>query len=134
MLKHARSFISREAFPLRRAAAPSVLVGTLQISKRFMAVTGGEAAVIPVPAMGDSISEGTIAVWHKKAGDQVEMDEILCEVETDKVTVEIRAPDAGVITDLCAAEGDTVMVGADLVKYLKGATGAQQRRSNSRRA
>ena len=123
MLKHARSFISREAFPLRRAAAPSVLVGTMQISKRFMAVTGGEAAVIPVPAMGDSISEGTIAVWHKKAGDQVEMDEILCEVETDKVTVEIRAPDAGVITDLCAAEGDTVMVGADLVKYLKGATG-----------
>ena len=51
------------------------------------------------------------------------MDEILCEVETDKVTVEIRAPDAGVITDLCAAEGDTVLVGADLVKYLKGATG-----------
>jgi 2-oxoglutarate dehydrogenase E2 component (dihydrolipoamide succinyltransferase) len=76
-----------------------------------------------VPAMGDSISEGTIAVWHKKAGDQVEMDEILCEVETDKVTVEIRAPDAGVITDLCAEEGDTVLVGADLVKYLKGATG-----------
>ena len=73
--------------------------------------------------MGDSISEGTIAVWHKKAGDQVEMDEILCEVETDKVTVEIRAPDAGVITDLCAEEGDTVLVGADLVKYLKGATG-----------
>jgi len=88
-----------------------------------MAVTGGTPAIIPVPAMGDSISEGTIAVWHKKAGDQVEMDEILCEVETDKVTVEIRAPDAGVISDLCAAEGDTVLVGADLVKYMKGATG-----------
>lgn len=88
-----------------------------------MAVTGGEPAVIPVPAMGDSISEGTIAAWHKKPGDQVEMDEILCEVETDKVTVEIRAPDAGVITALCAKEGDTVLVGAELVKYLKGATG-----------
>ncbi len=45
----------------------------------------GTPAVIPVPAMGDSITEGTIVKWHKKAGDQVEMDEILCEVETDKV-------------------------------------------------
>lgn len=102
----------------------TLALGSLhKVQRRFMAVTGGTPAIIPVPAMGDSISEGTIAVWHKKAGDQVEMDEILCEVETDKVTVEIRAPDAGVISDLCAAEGDTVLVGADLVKYMKGATG-----------
>ena len=52
---------------------------------------------------------------------QVEMDEVLCEVETDKVTVEIRAPDAGVIQELCAQEGETILVGADLVKYLKAA-------------
>lgn len=67
-LKHAlnRSFVSRTATPQRRTLA----LGSLhKMPKRFMAVTGGEPAIIPVPAMGDSISEGTIAVWHKKAGD-----------------------------------------------------------------
>jgi 2-oxoglutarate dehydrogenase E2 component (dihydrolipoamide succinyltransferase) len=73
--------------------------------------------------MGDSISEGTVVAWHKAVGDQVDMDEVLCEVETDKVTVEIRAPDSGVIQELYAKTGDTVLVGKDLVKYLKGATG-----------
>lgn len=50
-----------------------------------MGVEGGEASAIPVPAMGDSITEGTIVKWHKAVGDQIEMDEVLCEVETDKV-------------------------------------------------
>jgi 2-oxoglutarate dehydrogenase E2 component (dihydrolipoamide succinyltransferase) len=96
-----------------------------QFSKqqRHFAVSGGEPSIIPVPAMGDSISEGTVVAWHKAVGDQVEMDEVLCEVETDKVTVEIRAPDSGVIQELYAKTGDTVLVGKDLVKYLKGATG-----------
>jgi len=93
------------------------------MQQRYMAVTGGEPAIIPVPAMGDSISEGTVVTWHKAVGDQVEMDEVLCEVETDKVTVEIRAPDSGVIQELFAKAGDTVLVGKDLVKLLKGATG-----------
>jgi hypothetical protein len=50
-----------------------------------MGVEGGEAAVIAVPAMGDSITEGTVVKWHFQVGDQVEMDDIMCEVETDKV-------------------------------------------------
>ena len=93
------------------------------LQQRHFAVSGGEPSIIPVPAMGDSISEGTVVAWHKAVGDQVDMDEVLCEVETDKVTVEIRAPDSGVIQELYAKTGDTVLVGKDLVKYLKGATG-----------
>jgi 2-oxoglutarate dehydrogenase E2 component (dihydrolipoamide succinyltransferase) len=97
--------------------------GRFSMQQRHLAVTGGEPAIIPVPAMGDSISEGTVVTWHKAVGDQVEMDEVLCEVETDKVTVEIRAPDSGVIQELYAKAGDTVLVGKDLIKLLKGATG-----------
>ncbi|KAJ1491791.1 single hybrid motif-containing protein [Baffinella frigidus] len=104
--------------------------GVAGAQRRWMSVEGGEPVTIPCPAMGDSISEGTIAKWHKQPGDQVEMD----EVETDKVTVEIRAPDAGVIETLCCPEGDTILVGADLFKYLKGATGGKGKSAASKAA
>ena len=117
----------RSLFPTNKAAkswaSATNPFSDSHLQKRFFAVTGGEISVIPVPAMGDSISEGTVVTWHKAVGDQIEMDEVLCEVETDKVTVEIRAPDSGVIQELYAKAGETVMVGKDLVKYLKGATG-----------
>ncbi len=67
---------------------------------------------IKVPALGESITEATVAKWFKKVGDPVEMDEQIAELETDKVTVEINAPEAGVLAEIAAAEGAEVEVGA----------------------
>lgn len=67
---------------------------------------------IKVPPLGESISEATIASWSKKEGDYVEADELLAELETDKVTLEVNAPAAGVLEKITAKEGDTVEVGA----------------------
>ena len=67
---------------------------------------------IIVPTLGESVTEATIARWLKGAGDTVAADEPLVELETDKVTVEVPAPQAGVLTELAAAEGDNVEVGA----------------------
>ena len=67
---------------------------------------------IKVPALGESIAEATVAKWFKKVGDAVEMDEQVAELETDKVTVEINAPVAGILAEIAAAEGAEVEVGA----------------------
>ncbi len=67
---------------------------------------------ITVPNMGESVTEATIAKWFKKVGDSVAADEVLAELETDKVTVEVPAPQAGVIASLAVAEGGTVAPGA----------------------
>jgi 2-oxoglutarate dehydrogenase E2 component (dihydrolipoamide succinyltransferase) len=70
------------------------------------------AVEIIVPALGESVTEATIARWLKAAGEKVEADEPLVELETDKVTVEVPAPSAGVLTSLAVSEGDNVEVGA----------------------
>lgn len=67
---------------------------------------------IKVPPLGESISEATIASWNKKEGDYVDVDELVAELETDKVTLEVNAPVAGVIEKITAGAGDTVSVGA----------------------
>ncbi|NVO26583.1 2-oxoglutarate dehydrogenase complex dihydrolipoyllysine-residue succinyltransferase [Donghicola sp. C2-DW-16] len=67
---------------------------------------------VRVPTLGESVTEATVATWFKKPGDRVEADEMLCELETDKVTVEVPAPAAGVLTEIVAAEGETVGVDA----------------------
>ncbi len=74
--------------------------------------------------MGESITEATIARWLKKKGDAVAMDEPLVELETDKVTLEVSAPSAGVLTDVLVSEGATVEVGTLLGKVTEGATQA----------
>ena len=71
---------------------------------------------VVMPAMGDSVSEGTILEWHKKEGDQVSEDETLVEISTDKVDAEVPAPASGTVVKLHAAEGDTVHVGAVLAE------------------
>lgn len=67
---------------------------------------------IKVPQMGESVTEGTIARWNKKVGDTVNADELLVEIETDKVTMEVNAPSAGVLAEIVALSGDTVEIGA----------------------
>lgn len=78
------------------------------------AKTGGDAVNIMVPALGESVTEATVASWFKKVGDTVSQDEMLCELETDKVSVEVPAPSAGVITEILATDGATVQAGAQL--------------------
>ena len=63
---------------------------------------------VKVPILPESISEATVAVWHKKPGDFVELDDVIVEIETDKVVLEVPAEDSGVLTEIKAKEGETV--------------------------
>ena len=82
------------------------------------------ATEVRVPTLGESVTEATVATWFKKPGDAVAQDEMLCELETDKVTVEVPAPAAGVLSEIVAAEGETVGVNALLAQIAEGATAA----------
>src|SRR5438309_6443170 len=80
-------------------------------------MTGVTSTVdVVMPAMGDSVAEGTVLEWHKHEGDSVAADETIVEVSTDKVDAEIPSPAAGTIVKIHAAEGDTVSVGALLAE------------------
>lgn len=78
------------------------------------------ATEIRVPTLGESVTEATIAQWFKKPGDSVEVDEPLVELETDKVTIEVPAPAAGVLTEIMVEDGATVEVGALLASIGDG--------------
>jgi 2-oxoglutarate dehydrogenase E2 component (dihydrolipoamide succinyltransferase) len=78
-------------------------------------------AEIRVPTLGESVTEATIGKWFKKPGDAVAVDEPLVELETDKVTIEVPAPAAGVLGAIAAKDGDTVAVGAVLGQIEEGA-------------
>ena len=76
---------------------------------------------IRVPTLGEFVTEATIGRWFKKAGDEVKVDEPLVELETDKVTIEVPAPTAGVLSDIAVKDGETVAVGALLGEIKPGA-------------
>jgi len=78
-------------------------------------------AEIRVPTLGESVTEATIGKWFKQPGDAVAVDEPLVELETDKVTIEVPAPAAGVLSDIAAKDGETVAVGAILGQIKEGA-------------
>ncbi|MDB5465545.1 MAG: dihydrolipoamide succinyltransferase, partial [Phenylobacterium sp.] len=82
-------------------------------------------ADIMTPALGESVTEATVARWAKKAGDAVRKDEILVELETDKVSLEVAAPSDGVLSEIAAPEGATVEPGALLGRVTEGAAGAK---------
>ena len=82
------------------------------------------AIEIRVPALGKSISEATVGKWFKKAGEAVRADEPLVELETDKVTLEVPAPGAGVLSEIAAETGQTVAIGALLGQLSGGAAAA----------
>ena len=79
---------------------------------------------VRVPALGESVTEATIATWFKQAGDTVAIDEMLCELETDKVTVEVPSPAAGTLQEIVAQEGSTIEVGALLATLSEGSSDA----------
>ena len=72
------------------------------------------AVNIIVPSLGESVTEATIAKWHKKVGEQIRVDELLIELETDKITLEVNAPASGTISEIKFNEGDVVAVGDTL--------------------
>ena len=76
---------------------------------------------VMVPALGESVSEATVSTWFKKPGDAVKQDEMLCELETDKVSVEVPSPVSGVLAEILAPEGTTVAANARLAIVTEGA-------------
>ena len=92
------------------AAAPAAVAAPAAAAP---AATGGSTDVM-VPTLGESVTEATVSVWFKKVGDSVAQDEMLCELETDKVSVEVPSPTAGVLAEITAAEGSTVEASAKL--------------------
>jgi 2-oxoglutarate dehydrogenase E2 component (dihydrolipoamide succinyltransferase) len=82
-------------------------------------------ADIRVPTLGESVTEATIGRWFKHAGDPVKVDEPLVELETDKVTIEVPAPAAGVLSEIAVQDGETVAVGALLGQIQEGAASAK---------
>lgn len=82
------------------------------------------ATEVKVPALGESVTEATVSKWFKKPGDAVKVDEPLCELETDKVTVEVPSPVAGALAEIVAADGAEIEVGALLCLIAEGAEGS----------
>lgn len=87
------------------------------------AETGGAGTTVLMPQLGETVTEGTISVWHKKLGDDVNEGDNLFEIETDKTSMEIQATASGKLTDVLAKEGETVAVGATVAVI--GGDGAQ---------
>ncbi|MEQ6902614.1 biotin/lipoyl-containing protein, partial [Nocardioides sp. YIM 152588] len=85
---------------------------------------GGEGTEVTLPALGESVTEGTVTRWLKQVGDDVAVDEPLLEVSTDKVDTEIPSPVAGTLLEIKAAEDETVEVGAALAVIGSGAPAA----------
>ncbi len=81
---------------------------------------------VTMPALGESVTEGTVTRWLKAVGERVEVDEPLLEVSTDKVDTEIPSPVAGVLEEILVQEDDTVPVGADLAVIGDGSGGGDQ--------
>ncbi|WPZ35435.1 2-oxoglutarate dehydrogenase complex dihydrolipoyllysine-residue succinyltransferase [Thalassobaculum sp. OXR-137] len=92
------------------------------------------ATEIKVPTLGESVSEATVAKWMKSPGDAVAADEPLVELETDKVTLEVNAPAAGVLTEILAKEGSEVEVGALLGSIDESATAAPKKEEPKKEA
>ena len=89
---------------------------------------------VTMPALGESVTEGTVTRWLKNVGDTVEVDEPLLEVSTDKVDTEIPSPVAGTLQEILVGEDDTVPVGADLAVIGDGARRRLRRLAPSQQA
>ena len=88
---------------------------------------------IRVPVLGESVTEATVGQWFKKVGDAVAKDEAIVELETDKVTLEVNASEAGRLEDILVPEGEDVEVGALLGQITAGASGAASAPAATRR-
>src|ERR1700675_4135015 len=100
----------------RASAAKAPMKACSNFSRRNTSRSTGKGNVMDVimPQLGETVEEGTVAVWHKKEGDKVAIDEVLVEIETDKVATEVPSLVAGTLAKILIAAGETVKVGTPL--------------------
>lgn len=116
------------------ATAPAVAHSEATVTKEIPAAEPAAASasssaaaaeiMVPVPAMGESITTGVLANWTVKAGDSVAADQVIGTIDTDKVSVDVRAPQQGIIAKIFSAEGDEINVGAPLFTFVPGSGSA----------
>ncbi|MFV0302088.1 MAG: biotin/lipoyl-containing protein, partial [Paracoccus sp. (in: a-proteobacteria)] len=94
--------------PAPEKTAEKPVEGSAETPKEGQTTMSGKTVDVMVPSLGESVTEATVATWFKKVGDAVAVDEMLCELETDKVSVEVPSPAAGVLAEIVAGEGATV--------------------------
>ena len=112
------------ANPIEVAAADPVEVPVVaEAATPSTAVSSGDLIDVPMPQMGESIAEGTLTRWFKKAGESIERDEPLFEISTDKVDAEVPAPANGVLAEILVAEGTTVEVNTVVARIGSGVGG-----------
>ncbi|CAI0379720.1 unnamed protein product [Linum tenue] len=99
-------------------------MGTKQIWSKGFSSDSADLVEAVVPFMGESITDGTLATFLKKPGDRVEVDEPIAQIETDKVTIDVASPEAGVIKEFVAKEGDTVEPGTKVAIISKSGEAA----------
>ncbi len=112
------------AEPVPAPAAPAEPAPAAAAEPAPAPQAGGQSVDVMVPTLGESVTEATVSTWFKKAGDSVAADEMLCELETDKVSVEVPAPASGTLAEILAPEGATVEAGGRLAVMTAGAAGA----------
>ncbi|XP_076926348.1 dihydrolipoyllysine-residue succinyltransferase component of 2-oxoglutarate dehydrogenase complex 1, mitochondrial-like [Bidens hawaiensis] len=108
---------------VRNVASPFKTDFSTQMWSRSFSSDSGDLVDAVVPFMGESISDGTLATFLKKPGDRVEIDEPIAQIETDKVTIDVASPEAGVIQEFVAKEGDTVEPGTKVAIISKSGEG-----------
>nr|WP_249281309.1 biotin/lipoyl-containing protein [Mobiluncus mulieris] len=102
------------AAPVVPFAPPASSAAPTPIEPPNVSAPNGEGNPIVMPALGESVTEGTVTTWLKQVGDAVTVDEPLLEVSTDKVDTEVPSPISGVISQILVKEDETVEVGAIL--------------------
>ncbi|MFT7490616.1 MAG: 2-oxoglutarate dehydrogenase E2 component (dihydrolipoamide succinyltransferase) [Pseudohongiellaceae bacterium] len=116
--------LSNEVLALIGDAVPTSSSAPSAAAKVDSAVAADSPAEIKTPTFPESVQDGTIASWHKATGDSVSRDELIVEIETDKVVLEVVAPADGVMGDIIKVEGDVVLSGELIAYVLEGAPAA----------
>ncbi|KQK14116.1 dihydrolipoyllysine-residue succinyltransferase component of 2-oxoglutarate dehydrogenase complex 1, mitochondrial [Brachypodium distachyon] len=125
--RHARHFSTQLLEGVPRFSKPTRAryflpnASPYQLWSRSFASENGDLIEAVVPFMGESVTDGTLANFLKKPGDRVEADEAIAQIETDKVTIDVSSPEAGVIEKFIASEGDTVTPGTKIAVISKSA-------------
>ncbi|KAL5573357.1 hypothetical protein UlMin_022954 [Ulmus minor] len=118
----------------RDVAAMSQANSFTNLRVRSFSSDNGDVVEAVVPFMGESITDGTLATFLKKPGDRVAVDETIAQIETDKVTIDVVSPEAGVIQKLLAKEGETVEPGMKIAVISKSGEGAPPADSSDKAA
>lgn len=112
--------------PVREAVSFFQRDSPIHVQNRSFSSDNGDLVDAVVPFMGESITDGTLATFLKKPGDRVEIDEPIAQIETDKVTIDVASPEAGVIQQLVAKEGETVEPGTKIAVISKSGEGVSE--------